>query len=150
MIAVVQLVKKAEVNIKNFSFSEIKNGLVVFLGICASDTKHDLEYMINKLIQLKIVPKKDGKFGIPVKKANLPILVVSEFTLCADIKHGSHVSFNTAMPYDKAQEVFETFVAELNKHVDTVVTGKFGADMDVTLTNTGPVTFILNSKGYKL
>ena len=150
MIAIVQLVKKAEVNIKNFSFSEIKNGLVVFLGICASDTKHDLEYMINKLTQLKIVPKKDGKFGVPVKNANLPILVVSEFTLCADIKHGSHVSFNTAMPYDKAQEVFETFVAELNKHVDTVVTGKFGADMDVTLTNTGPVTFILNSKGYKL
>ena len=158
MIALLQYVKQASVLIKNdaknspkaFEFSHIKNGIVMFLGICSNDTKHDLEYILNKFLQLKMIPKPDGKFGIPVKDANPPVLVVSEFTLCADIKHGSHVSFNTAMKKQEAYLIFSKFVARLNNHIDIVRTGKFGADMQVKLVNDGPITFILNSKGYKL
>jgi len=154
MIAVLQYVKQASVSItknnKAFTFSQIKNGIVMYLGICSSDTKHDLEYILNKFLQLKMIPKKDGRFGIPVKDANPELLVISEFTLCADIKHGSHVSFNTAMSSNQAYKMFSDLVLRLNKHLDIVRTGKFGADMQVNLTNNGPITFILNSKGYRL
>ncbi len=150
MIGVLQIVDYAYVKINDLKFSQIKKGVLFYLGICKNDTKHDIEYMLNKFLNIKIWPKQDGNIGLPIKQINPAVLIVSEFTLCADIKHGSHVSFNTAMQYQEAKLLFEQFVTLLSKHIDIVRTGKFGANMKVVSRNKGPITIILNSKGYIL
>jgi len=147
MIAIIQYVKDASVKIQDFTVASIKQGLLIYLGICKHDTQKDLEYVVNKLVRLKLIPDpdKDFKLGKSILEQQPEILVVSEVTLCADILHGSRISFSTAMEPTKAREFYEAFISTLQQYTDTVKTGKFGADMLVTSTNIGPVTFIIKS-----
>ena len=146
MIAVLQRVKSAQVNINHKQYSKINDGLLILLGINKIDTITDIEYLINKIVQLRIFNDDDDKMNLSISDINGDILVVSQFTLLANVQKGRRPSFvNSAKP-DYAKELYDLFIKQLKKYDNiNIQTGQFGAMMDVKLINNGPATFILDS-----
>jgi len=148
MRIVIQRVSEAAVKINVNKVGEIQKGLLVLLGIEHDDTEKDADYLLQKLINLRIFSDADGKMNLSVQDVNGGILVVSQFTLHAATKKGNRPSYIRAARPEQAIPLYEYFVAELQKiSASKVQTGRFGADMKVALVNDGPVTIIMDSKG---
>ncbi len=150
MKAVLQRVANANVKVDNKIIGEINGGLMILLGVWENDTKEDADKLIKKIPYLRIFEDENEKMNVSCLDVNGEILVVSQFTLCADCSHGRRPSFIQSAPPKVANELYEYFVEELKKSgVSKVETGEFGADMKVSLLNDGPVTIILDSKELK-
>jgi len=146
MKAVVQRVKTAHVRVEGRTVGEIGKGLLVLVGIGAGDTVRDIDWMVEKLVNLRIFETPEGKLDKSVLDADGALLLVSQFTLYGDCRRGRRPSFSDAMDADAAAEMFKLFTAKAAEKVKKVETGVFRASMDVHLVNDGPVTLILDSK----
>ncbi|PWL74652.1 D-tyrosyl-tRNA(Tyr) deacylase [Candidatus Gastranaerophilales bacterium] len=140
MKALIQRVKKASVTIGTELYSEINAGLLVFLGVTKEDGKENSKKLAEKILKLRIFEDENDKMNLSVQDIKGEILVVSQFTLCADCKKGTRPSFDSAAAPDKAIELYEDFVSQLKSSGAAVKTGKFRAMMEVSLINDGPVT----------
>jgi len=150
MIAVIQRVKFARVTIENQSFSEIRNGLLVLLGVSESDLPKDSTKLSVKIPKLRIFSDFDGKMNLSVLDVGGEILVVSQFTLLADASQGNRPSYIKAARPEVATPLYQQFCKELEINTKKEVkTGVFGADMKIDLLNDGPVTIILDSNQLK-
>ena len=145
MIAVIQRCASSSVKIDNKKISEIAYGLMVLLGICIDDKEKDAEYIAKKLQTLRIFNDENEKMNLSIKDVKGSILVVSQFTLCANIKKGSRPSFVNAAPPLIGKRLYDYFISYLKQTGVEVRTGEFGADMNVELINQGPATFIIDS-----
>ena len=139
----VQRVKNAEVDIDNKTVGNIDKGFMVLIGITHTDTKEIADYLIKKLINLRVFEDENGKMNLSLKDVNGSLLLISQFTLYADCSSGNRPSFTNAAKPDFANELYEYIIAECKKKINIVETGVFGADMKVELINDGPVTIIL-------
>ena len=146
MRAVIQRVKEASVEIDGNIVGRIGQGFLVLLGIHRDDTIIDISWMIDKIINLRIFEKEDGKFDESLLDINGGLLVVSQFTLYGDCSKGRRPSFGSAMGVISAKALFELFVEKAREKVSQVETGIFQASMNVSLMNYGPVTVIVDSK----
>lgn len=147
MRVVLQRVKDASVQINGQIKASINKGMLLLLGVEAADTAEDIDWLCNKIVGLRIFSDDDGKMNLSVKDIDGEIIVVSQFTLHANIKKGTRPSFIKAAKPDKAIPMYEQFVGQIQKVLGKAVgTGQFGADMQVSLTNDGPVTIIIDSK----
>ena len=145
MKAVIQRVKEASVEVDGQMVGKINRGLLVFVGIGKDDDEKGMDWMLDKLITLRIF-EKEGKFDQSLLDVKGDLLLVSQFTLYGDCSKGRRPSFSNAMEVEKARDLFEVFVAKAREKVSRVETGVFQAHMDVKLTNDGPVTLIIDSK----
>ncbi len=147
MRTVIQRVTKASVNIDGNIFSEINNGLLVLLGIENSDTQDDIDWLVKKIIQLRIFDDENGLMNLSVKDINGELLVVSQFTLFASTKKGNRPSFiNSAKP-DVALPLYKLFIANTELFFGKKIkTGEFAAAMKISLINDGPATIIIDTK----
>ncbi|HQY87090.1 MAG TPA: D-aminoacyl-tRNA deacylase [Tepidisphaeraceae bacterium] len=146
MIAVVQRVSKASVEVDHKIVGEIGKGLMVLASIVREDTDKDFEWMAKKLSTLRIFPNADSGFDLDVQQVGGAILLVSNFTVSANTSGGRRPSFIAAMPPDQAREAFPRFVEIVRATGVPVETGEFAADMLVRIENDGPVTVIVDSK----
>ena len=146
MIAVIQRCLSSSVRINNKKISEISYGLTVFLGVCIDDKEKDAEYVAKKIQTLRIFNDENRKMNLSIKDVKGSILVVSQFTLCANIKKGSRPSFINAAPPLIGKRLYDYFILYLKDTGAEVYTGEFGADMNVELINQGPATFIIDSE----
>jgi D-tyrosyl-tRNA(Tyr) deacylase len=145
MRAVIQRVSEASVSIEGECTGQIGRGLVLLLGIAATDTTAEADYLADKIVGLRIFPDEAGRFDRSVQDVNGAILVVSQFTLYADCRKGRRPSFSAAAGTDTALPLYEYFIAALKQKQVPVATGRFQATMAVHLVNDGPVTIILDS-----
>ena len=145
MKIVVQRVKQAQVSIEGQVYSQIKQGLVLLVGVAPEDQPEDLDYAVRKLVNMRIFSDTEGKMNLSVKDIEGEILSISQFTLFADTKKGNRPAFTGAAKPDMAEAFYQDLNRELAKEVP-VETGVFGADMQVELINDGPVTIILDTK----
>lgn len=146
MKALLQRVSKASVTVDGQVVGEIGRGLVVFLGISRADTERDAQYLAEKTVNLRIFSDREGKFNLSAVDTRGDLLVVSQFTLLADAKKGRRPSFTEAAPPDRAETLFERFLAFLRSSGLRVETGRFQQHMLVEIHNDGPVTLLLDSK----
>jgi D-aminoacyl-tRNA deacylase len=147
MRVVIQRVKKASVKIEGKVKSEIADGLLIFLGIVNEDTEDDINWICNKICNLRIFNDENEIMNLSVKEIKGQLLIVSQFTLHASTKKGNRPSYIKAAKPDFAIPMYENFIKKLEAQSGTKVqTGEFGADMKVDLLNDGPVTIIVDSK----
>ncbi|WP_294185041.1 D-aminoacyl-tRNA deacylase [uncultured Clostridium sp.] len=146
MRAVVQRVKSSKVEVDGQIIGEIGGGLNVFLGISVKDADEDVTYMKNKILNLRIFEDENGKLNRSLLDVQGELLVISQFTLYGDCRRGRRPSFVNALSGDKARIIYEKFIDECKNSVCKVETGKFGADMLVTIENDGPVTLMIDSE----
>ena len=146
MIAVIQRCASSSVKIDNKKISEISYGLMVLLGICIDDKEKDAEHIAKKIQTLRIFNDENRKMNLSIKDVKGSILVVSQFTLCANIKKGSRPSFINAAPPLIGKRLYDYFILYLKDTGTKVHTGEFGSDMNVELVNQGPATFIVDSE----
>jgi len=146
MRAVVQRVSKASVSIDGEVTGSIGNGLLVLLGVSMADTEKDADYVLEKILNLRIFEDAEGKMNVSLIDARGDLLVVSQFTLYGDTRRGRRPSFVDAAPPVRANRLYEYFVTEAKKQVRKVATGRFQAMMDVELVNSGPVTILIDSQ----
>lgn len=145
MRVLLQRVNKASVIINNKNFSSINNGLLVFLGIQTKDSIKDVEYLVRKIINLRIFNNENGLMNLSILDKQYSIMLVSQFTLYGNCKKGNRPSFINAEKPEKAKILYQLFIDELNKYNINLKTGKFGANMTVNLINSGPVTLWIDS-----
>jgi D-tyrosyl-tRNA(Tyr) deacylase len=145
MRAVIQRVSLAEVKVAGEPVGRIGHGLCVFLGIGKNDCESNADHLAEKIKNLRIFEDENGKMNRSAEEAREEILVVSQFTLYGDCRKGNRPSFSNAAPPDAAERLYEYFVQRLRGAGLRVETGQFKARMDVTLTNDGPVTFIVET-----
>ncbi|MGD9581368.1 MAG: D-aminoacyl-tRNA deacylase [Vampirovibrionia bacterium] len=143
MKVVIQRVSKASVSVDNKITGQIDKGLLVLLGIDKGDNISQGEFIANKLVNLRIFADENGKMNKSIKDINGKMLIVSQFTLSGDCKKGNRPSFDTAEHPSIAEPLYEEFIQLVKKSGIEVETGIFGAMMEVSLINDGPVTFIL-------
>ncbi len=144
MIALVQRVTSAKVSVAGSTIGDIQQGMLVLLGVEANDTPATVTKMISKLLKFRMFNDDQGKMNINIQQSQGDILVVSQFTLVADTQKGNRPGFSRGAPPALGEELYNQFVAELkNTCTNLVQTGQFGADMQVSLVNDGPVTFSL-------
>ncbi|PXV62220.1 D-tyrosyl-tRNA(Tyr) deacylase [Dysgonomonas alginatilytica] len=147
MRVLIQRVKRASVTIEGNVKSKIEKGLLVLLGIEDSDSNEDIQWLCNKVVNLRIFDDENGVMNLSLKETDSEILVVSQFTLFASTKKGNRPSYIRASKPDIAIPLYEEFCRELEKAINkTVQTGSFGAHMDVELINDGLVTIWIDSK----
>ena len=146
MIVVIQRCSRANVKIDQNIVGQIRNGLVIFLGVTKDDNEEDADFLVRKVSGLRIYNDSDEKMNLSIKDVDGSALVVSQFTLCGDMKKGRRPSFFHAAPPKEGQRLYEYFISSLLKEGMPVESGEFGSMMDVELVNEGPATFILNSK----
>ena len=146
MRAVIQRVRQADVVVGGQTVSAISFGLLVLLGVGRDDTLEDGRYLAEKIANLRIFADAEGKMNCSVKDLAGELLIVSQFTLYGDCRKGRRPSFDPAATPQIAEELYEKFVEYCRMHGLQTATGKFQADMQVSLQNDGPVTFILDSK----
>lgn len=139
----IQRVKNAKVEVDNKTVGKINNGFLVLIGITHTDTREIADYLIKKLINLRVFEDENGKMNLSLNNVDGSLLLVSQFTLYADCSDGNRPSFTEAAKPDFANELYEYIINECKKRIDKVETGIFGADMKVSLVNDGPVTIIL-------
>lgn len=147
MRVVIQRVKNASVEIRNKNHSSVGQGLLIFLGIENDDNEDDISWLCKKIIQLRIFDDKDGVMNLSVADIDGEILVISQFTLHAKTKKGNRPSYIKAARPDIAIPLYEKFVEKLGFYLEKEIkTGEFGALMQVSLVNDGPVTIIIDTK----
>ena len=147
MKAVIQRVSKASVTIADIKVASIKGGLLIFLGIVGDDTQEDINWLSNKIVNLRIFGDENEVMNKALVNTNGDAIVVSQFTLHASTKKGNRPSYTQAAKPDVAIPLYESFITQLEKDLGKKVhTGKFGADMKVDLLNDGPVTIIIDTK----
>jgi D-aminoacyl-tRNA deacylase len=146
MRAVVQRVKKASVEIEGKVVGQIGKGALVLLGIGKGDDALDIQWMLDKIVNLRIFENEDGKLNESLIDINGELLVVSQFTLYGDCSKGRRPSFTDAMEAKEAKSLFELFIAKAREKVRKIESGIFQASMDVSLINEGPVTLIIDNK----
>lgn len=146
MIALLQRVNKASVEVGGETISEIGKGILIFLGIDKKDSKKDVEYLADKVVNLRIFEDNNSKMNLSIKDVGGEIMVVSEFTLAGDYKKGNRPSFDKAMPPEEAEKLYRDFIDSLRSKGIPVKEGVFRSFMHVSLINEGPVTFILNTR----
>jgi len=144
MRAVVQRVRCASVTIDDFEVASIDAGLLVLVGVVPTDDDGDAEVLGRKLATLRIFPDDDNKMNRSVTEVGGSVLVVSQFTLVGDVAKGRRPSFTNAARPEHAAEVIDRVVLAVRDQGVSVMTGRFGAMMDVSLTNWGPVTFVID------
>ncbi|PIE97490.1 MAG: D-tyrosyl-tRNA(Tyr) deacylase [Treponema sp.] len=150
MKAVIQRVVSGSVVIEGNAKKSIGAGLVVLLGISYNDTENDAVRLAEKIVKMRIFSDADGKMNLSVLDVQGDVLVISQFTLCADIKKGNRPSFNLAARPDVAVPLYEKFINVFSEKLGkNVVTGKFGASMLVDIQNDGPVTIVIDTQELK-
>ena len=147
MRAVVQRVTSSKVVVDGQITGAINKGINVLIGISCDDNEEDLKYIRDKIINLRIFEDENEKMNLSIKDIDGELLIVSQFTLYADTSHGNRPSFINAAKPDLANELYEYFVEQCKKqNIKKVATGKFAADMQVSLQNDGPVTIMLEKE----
>lgn len=146
MKALLQRVTEASVTVAGTRVAAIGPGLLVFLGVEPDDDAQQIEWLTAKIVALRIFPDADKPMNRSVADVGGGILVVSQFTLAADTSRGNRPGFGTAAPPELAQRLYDEFVARLGQRHGDVDSGRFGADMQVSLVNDGPVTFLLERR----
>ena len=146
MRVILQRVSHASVTVEEKVIGKIQRGFLLLVGVTHDDAMEDMEYLVRKIVQMRIFEDEEGKLNRSVQDIGGEILSVSQFTLYADTKKGNRPSFSKAAPWDVALEMFEQFNGLLRESGIPVETGQFGADMKVELLNDGPVTILLDSK----
>ena len=146
MLIVLQRVLKASVNIDDSIYSSIEKGFVALVGFQPDDNENDLSFMVRKILRIRIFDDENGALNQSISDINGDILLVPNFTLAADTSRGNRPGFSTAMPPTDAKEMFEKFVDDISSLHTKVSSGLFGADMQVSLINDGPITISLASK----
>ena len=146
MRVVLQRVSHASVTVEEKVIGKIQRGFLLLVGVTHDDAMEDMEYLVRKIVQMRIFEDEDGKLNRSIQDIGGEILSVSQFTLYAETKKGNRPSFSKAAPGDVAIEMFEQFNGLLRETGVPVETGQFGADMKVELLNDGPVTILLDSK----
>ena len=146
MKAVIQRVKSASVLVDDKIIGEIATGFLILLGVEQSDTQNDLNYLVKKTIGLRIFKDDNKNMNLSIKDVGGEALVVSQFTLCADTSRGRRPSFIKAANPEEADSMYQQFCEQLTMKNISVKMGKFGAMMDVSLVNDGPVTIMLDSR----
>lgn len=146
MRLVVQRVMESNVKVDNKIVGQINKGFLVLLGVKSTDTKKDADYLVRKLINLRIFSDENDRMNLALKDVSGELLIISQFTLYGDCKKsGNRPSFSDSAKPDIAIPLYDYFVEECKKQISVVQTGIFGADMKVNLLNDGPVTIILDS-----
>lgn len=146
MRGVVQRVKHAQVSVEDNIIGKIEHGIMLLLGVEESDDEKDLDYMTDKVVNLRIFEDEEGKMNKSLLDVGGSILVVSQFTLHGDARKGRRPSFITAARPEKAVPLYEKFIQNMKNQGIKTQTGEFGADMEVLICNDGPVTILLDSK----
>ena len=146
MKALLQRVSEASVSVGGKVVGRIGRGLVVLLGIASGDTERDINYLVPKIVNLRIFPDDQGRFNLSALDINGELLLVSQFTLLADTRKGRRPSFVDAAPPAQAEELFGRFVAQARTTGLKVETGRFQQYMQVEIHNDGPVTILLDSR----
>jgi D-aminoacyl-tRNA deacylase len=144
--ALLQRVTKASVTVNHEVVGEIGQGLVVLLGVAVGDTEKDADYLVNKFLNLRIFTDSSDKFNLSALDIKGEILLVSQFTLLADARHGRRPGFTDAAPPEQAEALFNYVVRQSLASGLKVATGRFQQHMEVEIHNTGPVTVMLDSK----
>jgi D-tyrosyl-tRNA(Tyr) deacylase len=142
---VIQKVKRASVTVDGEIIGKIDVGILVLLGVSNEDSEKDATYLVEKTLNLRIFEDENGKMNLSLLDVKGELLVVSQFTLYGDTRKGRRPSFIDAAQPEKANQLYEFFVAEAQKQIEKVETGRFQAMMDVELINDGPVTILLDS-----
>ena len=146
MLIVLQRVLNASVNIDNSAYSSIEKGFVALVGFQPDDNENDLSFMVRKILRIRIFDDENGALNQSISDINGDILLVPNFTLAADTTRGNRPGFSTAMPPSDAKVMFEKFVDDVSSLHTNVSSGLFGADMQVSLINDGPITISLETK----
>ena len=145
---VIQRVNHANVKIDNETVGAIDKGLLILFGAGQDDTEEMLQKFVDKIIKLRIFSDENGKTNLSLNDVNGELLIVSQFTLYADYRKGNRPSFTSACAPDTANQLYEKFVSLCKQQCHKVETGRFGADMKVTLENDGPFTIVLDSRDF--
>lgn len=145
MRGVIQRVTEASVTIDGVKISEIGRGLLLLLGVTDTDTEKDADYLVDKTVNARIFTDPEGKMNLSLKDVGGSLLVVSQFTLYGDARHGRRPSFIRAAKGEISEPLYELVCEKFRAQGITVQTGRFGADMQVALVNDGPVTLLLES-----
>lgn len=145
MLALIQRVSSAKVEVNDKLVGKIEQGLLVFLGIEKTDTQIDVDKLLKKILAYRVFSDAEDKMNLSLADINGGLLVVSQFTLAADTKKGLRPSFSSAKPPAEAELLYNNFVEQAGQLNKEVASGEFGADMQVSLLNDGPVTFILKT-----
>ena len=146
MITVIQRCSQGQVIVAEKVIGEIGHGLVILLGVEQDDTETDADLLINKISGLRIFNDEKNKMNLSIKDMNGSALVVSQFTLCGDTWKGRRPSFIKAAEPEEGYRLYEYFISNMKKEGIPVESGEFGTTMNVELVNSGPVTFVLNSR----
>ena len=145
MIAVIQRVLNAKVQINNSEERSITNGLVILLGVHKDDVEKDVTYLADKIIGLRIFNDQNNKMNHSLLDIKGSVLIISQFTLCGDIRKGRRPNFLSAANPSKGRSMYNNFIQRFKQKDLNVVNGEFGAHMDVSLVNNGPVTFVIDT-----
>lgn len=140
---IVQRVNKSQVEVEEKIVGKIDKGFMVLIGITHNDTKEIADFLVRKLINLRVFEDENGKMNLSLKGVQGSLLLISQFTLYADCTSGNRPSFTNAAKPEFANELYEYIIEECKKQIPNVQTGIFGADMQVSLINEGPVTIIM-------
>ena len=149
MKIVIQRVRHASVTIENEISGTIEKGLVLLVGFAAGDSRDILPAAAKKVCALRIFEDESGKMNRSVRESNGSLLVVPNFTLAGSLEKGNRPSFDTALVPERARLLFDWFIEELRKHEIPLATGTFGATMQVSIENDGPVTFVYDTNHHK-
>ncbi len=146
MRALIQRAARAAITIDGEKGGSIGRGLVVLLGVTHTDDMRDVDFLADKCVDLRIFEDADGKMNLSLADVGGEMMIVSQFTLYGDASHGRRPGFTEAAVPAVAVPLYEAFIARCREKVKTVVTGKFGSDMQVELVNDGPVTLMVESR----
>lgn len=146
MRAVVQRVSSASVEVKGELVGKVSKGLLVFLGVGEEDEENDLDYLCNKIIGLRIFEDEEDRMNLSVQDIDGEILVISQFTLYGDVRKGKRPSFTKSAHPEIAEKLYEKFIEKIKDQGIHTEKGIFGAHMEVSLVNDGPVTILIDSK----
>ena len=145
MKLVIQRVSRASVTVRGSVIGQIGQGYLVLVGVGREDTKEDADRLVRKMIGLRIFSDKNGKINKSLKDVDGQLLLISQFTLYADCRHGNRPGFTDAGDPEKAKELYEYMIDSCRREIPVVEQGEFGADMKVELLNDGPFTLMLDS-----
>lgn len=146
MRIVIQRVKEASCVVENQVVGKIDNGLLLFVGVTHDDNSEDVDYLVRKIVNMRIFEDENQKMNLSLKDKGYDILSISQFTLFAETRHGNRPGFSNAADPKKANELYEEFNEKLRLNDVKVETGVFGAMMEIKLINDGPVTILIDSK----